>query len=52
VSESDDNDDNVDNESYSNFEPENVRKIKKIVHHLSADSESGSAEKQDSDDKS
>jgi hypothetical protein len=51
LSESDD-DDNVNNESYSDFEPERARKIKKIVHHLSSDSESGSAEKQDSDDKS
>jgi len=48
----DDDDDNVDNESYSDFEPEIARKIKKTVRHLSSDSESGSAEKQDSDDKS
>jgi hypothetical protein len=45
-------DDNVDSKSYTDFESEIARKIKKTVHHLHTDSESGSAKKQDSDDKS
>jgi hypothetical protein len=45
-------DDNVDSESYSDFEPEISRKIKKTMHHLSSDCECGTAEQQDSDDKS
>jgi hypothetical protein len=45
-------DDDADNESYSDFEPEIARKIKKTVRHLSDDSESGSAEKQGSNNRS
>jgi hypothetical protein len=45
-------DDDVENESYSDFEPEIARKIKKTVCHLSSDSESQSAKLQDSNEKS
>jgi hypothetical protein len=46
----DNNDDNVDIESYSDVESEIAVKIKTTVHHLSSESESGSAEKQYIDD--
>jgi hypothetical protein len=51
VSESDDDDSN-DNESYSDFEPEITRKIIKPVCHLSSDSETGSAQKEDNNNRS
>jgi hypothetical protein len=52
LSASNDDDQNADIESCSDIEPETTRKIKTTGCHLSTDSESGSAEKQDSDDKS
>jgi hypothetical protein len=45
----DGDDDDDDDETYSNFGPETVRKIKKNVHHLSSDSETRSAKQEGSD---
>jgi hypothetical protein len=40
-----------DDKTYSNFEPETARKIKKNVHHLSSDTESRTAKQKGSDNK-
>jgi hypothetical protein len=46
-----DNNDNVHNKNYTEFEFEITRKIKKTSCHLFSVSESGSAKKQDNNDK-